>query len=368
MTSKSVPREELNEPKRKKKAPLLEQIKNSNLSKVFIGLGACVDPDGLASQLAMYRIIKYVQPTANVDLYYKGNFDRAQNKTMREVLDLNPRPYGELQGVSLEGNFTTPYTTMIMVDGNASAMPKDIKPHFVIDHHDGEPNALVDSDVRLVGSCSSILWEYIMELDSGLLEGEDGAKLATALAIGIITDTDGKTAPKTARLDWEAEAYCGIRSNIKLYGAIKSYQRPAYQKDMEMRAWKNKQTEDGVLTTHLGVIPKERKGILSSCAEEFCRQGSIRTTLIGAMVDGDIHFSFRTFDSSINANEFIQSTITKDGGGRPGAGAGIIKMPEVLKGLPKDIQKELFLSAWKAITHKAFEFTGDGVREDEKGV
>lgn len=346
-----------------KQAPLLEQIKEADLARVFIGLGAGVDPDGLACQMAMKAIVKHINPDAKVDCFYRGDWDRAQNRTMREVLGLNPKPYSDAEVTWVNGKAVANYTTVFMVDGNASVMPEGVTPHFVIDHHDPfREKALVGEDVRLIGSCSAIMWEYIMALEPELLVGEDGAKLAAALALGITTDTRGKTVEKTSQLDWEAEAYCGIRADRKAYKAIINYPRPSYQKDMELQAWSDKDKEDTVLITQLGVIPREQKGMISHCADEFCGQGPIRTTLVGAMIDGNIHFCFRTLNSSINADSFIKGVITKHGGGKPGAGAGVILMPEVLKGLPEDTQKEIFKAAWAGIAHKTFQFAGGGVR------
>jgi len=344
------------------KAPILDDIRKANLTKVFIGLGAGVDPDGLASQVAMEKIIKSINPAAETHLFYRGDWDRAQNKTMREILSMNPRPYEEFDA-------NDDWTCLIMVDGNIAAMPHGTIPHFVIDHHEGEPGATINSDVRYIGSCSAIMWEYIMATDPTILEGEDGSSLATALAIGVTTDTQGKTVTKTSRLDWEAEAYCGIRCDIKAYSSIMNYQKPSYQKDMETQAWQDKKIEGTALTTRLGVIPVERKGVISSCAEEFCGQGPVKTTLASAMINGDVHFSLRTFSPSFGVDGFIKKRLTKDGkngygGGKPGAGAGVIKMPELCNHVPPEIQKEIFEAIHKAITHTLFEFIGDGVRAE----
>jgi nanoRNase/pAp phosphatase (c-di-AMP/oligoRNAs hydrolase) len=335
-------------------APLLEKIKEADLTRVFIGLGAGVDPDGLASQMAMDRIVQDINPDANITCFYRGDWDRAQNRTMREVLGLNLRPYSEFESQE--------HSCRFMVDGNASVMPNDILPDFVIDHHEEDgKGARVGHDVRLIGSCSAIMWQYVMAQNPSLLEGEDGAVLATALAIGITTDTVGMTATKTSRLDWEAMAYCGMRADVKAYSAIINYPKPSYQKDMETQAWNDKDIEGTVLVTPLGIIPRERKGVISSCAEEFCGQGAVKTTLVGADIDGDFHFSVRTFNPSMNVDDFIKS-ITPYGGGKPGAGAGVLKMPEVFKGLPKETRQEIFKATFKAIAHKTFEYCGDGVR------
>lgn len=351
----------MNEPKtaRLKSQSILDKIRKADLANVFIGLGACVDPDGLASQLAMKTIVETINPEAKISCYYRGEFDRAQNKTMREVLELSPKPYSEFKD---DG-----FTCLIMVDGPASVMPKGVFPTFIIDHHDQSGDATEASDVRMIGSCSAILWEYLMELNPELLEGEGGAKLATALAIGITTDTEGKTVDKTSRLDWEAEAYCGMRSDIKLYSAIKNYPRPSYQKDIEMQGWANKKIEGTVLVTQLGIMPVARKGAISSVAAEFCGQGPVRTTLVAGMVNGDIHFSFRTLNTSINADEFIKKILTKFGGGKPGAGAGYIQLPGVCKDVPINIQEAIFLAIFNAVAHKTFEYAGDGVRAGENG-
>lgn len=346
------------------KAPLLSKIKEHDLSRVFIGLGAGVDPDGLASQLAMKTIVEYINPDAQVDCFYRGNFDRAQNRTMREVLGLSPKPYGEIQR-DVTNNW--PYTCWIMVDGNASVMPKGFNEvDFIIDHHERNGEPRIGEDVRLIGSCSAIMWEYLMALNPQLLEGENGAKLATALVIGITTDTIEKTSAKTSALDWQAEGYCGARCDIKTYAAIKNYPRPVYQKDMEMEAWHNKIVEGTVLVTPLGIITKQQKGVISSVAEEFCGQGPVRITLAAAMINGDVYFSIRSFNNSINVDEFIRNTLEANGGGKPGSGAGMISMPKFCKNLPKEMQNEMFKSAFSALCQKTFEFAGDGVRRVEK--
>lgn len=344
------------------KAPLLEAIKAADLTKVFIGLGAGVDPDGLASQAAMAAIVRSINPEADVHLFYRGDWDRAQNRTLREILGLSPKPYSDFEDVG--------WTCLIMVDGNKSAMPPNTFPTFVIDHHEGDPGATNGADVRQIGSCSAIMWEYVMATDPNLLEGEDGKELATALAIGVTTDTQGKTSDKTSKLDWEAEAYCGMRCDIKSYSAIMNYQKPAYQKDMEMQAWRDRKIEGTTLATSLGVIPVERKGVISSCAEEFCGQGPVKTTLATAMINGDVHFSLRSFLTHFGVDGFIKNKLTKNGkngfgGGKPGAGAGVIKLPELVKSVPIETQKELFEAMHSAISHTLFEFIGDGVRSPE---
>jgi len=335
------------------KAPLLPLLKEHDLTKVGLSLGAGVDPDGLACQMAMQAIIKTINPEAEVCEFYRGDWDRPQNRTMRELLGLNPRPYSEAEGQE--------FTCIISLDG-----PPGVcfitGPHFVIDHHKqdiGHPNA----DVRPVGACSSILWEYCMAAGVDFTS-EDGAKLATALAIGISTDTREMEVEATSNLDFEAAAFCGTHRDAKLFMGIKNYPKPRYYKDLECQAWDKATIEGTVLVTGLGNIPKERKGVVSSLAEEFVGYGSVSTAVVIAMIDGDISFSVRSFNSSINVNEFV-GTVFKHGGGKSGAGAGTIPMPGLLKeGLTDELQRSVFDALYKAIAHRTLKYLGDGARSN----
>ena len=329
------------------KAPLLDEIKKSDLSEVAITLGAGVDPDGLASQMAMKIIIKHLNPDANVSEFYRGDWDRPQNRTMRELMGLDPKPYSDASNKD--------FTCIICVDGPPSVCFDE--PHFVIDHHK-QTGKGGQSDVRFVGACSSIMWEYCMA--AGIdWSTEEGAKLATALLIGIFTDTSEMEAT-TSDLDFEAAAFCGTNRDSKLFSGIKNYPKPRYYKDLECQAWGNATIEGTALVTGLGVLPKERKGVVSTLAEEFVGYGAVSTTVVIAMVNGDMAFSVRS--NTVNVDEFIKN-VFQYGGGKTGAGAGTVPMPELLKDdVPESVREDLFQSLYKTIAHKTLKYLGDGAR------
>ncbi len=321
--------------------------------------------------MALKMIVKHLNPEACVYEYYRGDWDRPQNRTMRELMDLDPQPYdiievGGLQPRGVGINFTTVFS----VDGPPSVCFR--RPHFVIDHHKqskfdkpdkSEELRPTESDVRMIGACSSIMWEYCMA--AGIdWDTEEGAKLATALLVGIFTDTHGMEATSTSDLDFEAAAFCGTHRDAKLFAGIQNYPKPRYYKDLECLAWENATIEGTVLVTGLGVLPKERKGVVSSLAEEFVGYGSVSTAVVIAMVNGDMSFSVRSINASINVDEFIQK-VFKHGGGKTGAGAGTIPMPELLKDdVPESVQKDLFQSIYKTIAHKTLKYLGDGARSN----
>lgn len=327
-------------------APLLDQLKQADLTETAIFSGAGVDPDGLASMLAMSMIVSKLggNPTG----FYKGTFNRPQNRTMQQVLGLQPKPMKHFKAED--------YTCVISVDGPSGVCP--VVPNFIIDHHNqGEP-ASIGNDVRLQGSCASILWEYAQaaEIDWGT---EDGARLATAIAVGIKTDTKDGSEESTSDLDYEALSFCLRHKDNKLYKEILNYPRPAYYIDMLVLGWENKRIEGTVLVTGLGIIPKARSGVISDLAEKYLEQDGISTAIVFAQVEGNIDISVRSNNSSLNVDEFVKAAFGC-GGGKRGAGRAYMAIP-LFAGLPDDIAERLCASIYEAVVHKALMYAGDGV-------
>lgn len=328
---------------------ILSKIKAFDIKNVGIFSGAQVDPDGLASADTMRQLIERNGGRATV--FYRGTFNRPQNKTMRQVLSLALKPIEEFNPEE--------YTCIISVDGPASVCP--VKPHFIIDHHEQTEPALEGNDVRPIGSCSAILWQYAME-DHYNFKTEDGAKLATALAIGILTDTQVGAAQSSSILDFEALGYCLTHKDLNSYLEIQNYPVPSYYQEYESIGWSNKAGEGPVIVSCLGDLPVQRSGVISYCAEKFFRVEGKTTSIVFAIVDGNIHASIRT---QHDADEFMK-TVFGNGGGKKGAGAAIVELPAVLKDLPPELRQQLANSIGAAITHKALQATGDGVIADKK--
>ena len=98
-----------------------------------------VDPDGLASQAVMAEIIALFDGEA--ECFYRGTFNRPENRVFRQVLNLTPRQESEFD--PNEG-----WTCIISVDGPAEACMA--QPDFIIDHHEQTDGSKIDSDIRLI--------------------------------------------------------------------------------------------------------------------------------------------------------------------------------------------------------------------------
>jgi nanoRNase/pAp phosphatase (c-di-AMP/oligoRNAs hydrolase) len=337
------------------KAPLLEAIKKHDLGKTAIFTGAGVDPDGLACGLGMSMIVELLGGKATI--FHQGTFNRPQNKTVRQILGLQIHPVSEM---SDEG-----WTCLISVDGPTGVCPET--PDFIIDHHeqDGKPN--IGSDVRLQGSASSIVWEYAVEAGIDFTT-EEGSKLASAFAIGIITDTRVGGEESCSDLDYDALAFCLRHKDVKAYQDMLNYPLPAYYHDYYALGWSKKVIERDVFVTGLGNIPVARSGVISDLAEKFAQTSGCTTALVFAFVDGKLMASCRSSNMSLNVNEFIKE-LCGSGGGKRGAGAATVdlpaELPALLTGLPETLNSTLYQSIGDALVHKAMQLAGDGVREDK---
>lgn len=328
------------------KAPLLDLIKKSDLSCVAIFTGAGVDPDGLASGMLMRAIVQKFGGTA--DIYCRGTFNRPQNKTMREVLGLTPLSYSDYD------NKESMYSTVISVDGPREVCPCDVD--FIIDHHKPGKDANKGTDVRTNGSAVSIMWEYAME--AGIdFNTDEGSILATAVVIGIETDTNNFKDEVSTPLDVEAYSYCLLRKDHQTFLSIENYPKPAYYNDMFSLGWENKVLTGTVCIAGLGVIAEGRSGVISDLAEKYCETHGINTSLVAAMVEGEIVVSMRSSNTSLDVNEFMK---TFGGGGKRGAGAARIKLPVgIFGGADEDDRKSVFDSYFSIITKKVISFAGD---------
>jgi len=334
---------------------LLEQIKQVDLGNVAIFSGAGVDPDGLASSLAMKMIVESFG--GNAQCFYRGSFNRPQNKTVREVLALS------LKGVDeTDFNADCGYTLYISVDGPGEVCP--MWPDFIIDHHKPGKEASKGTDVREIGSASAILWEYCMA--AGIdFEDEKGKKLATALAVGILTDTNNFKIPQCAELDFKAAAHCLQNKDYKTFLAIQNWSKPAYYHDLYSIGWESKIMTGTVLVAPLGPIPSGRAGIISDLAEKFGETDGINLCAVVAMVNSQIIMSVRISNSSIGVKDFVK--IFGGGGGKDGAGVAIIDMPEPLfSNVNDEDRKRVFNSFFSIIVDKALEFAGDGARPERQ--
>lgn len=326
-----------------KSAKLLQAMKEADLSKCAIFSGY-PDPDGLASALAMEVILQKwgYSPVS----FYKGSFNRPQNKLFKALLNLNVLPEEKFKPED--------FTCVISVDAPASLCP--VQPDFIIDHHEQTTPAKIAQDVRLIGATSSIMWDYCIAAGINFSD-ELGQKLATGLLVGIITDTKNGIVESAGDLDYQALAFFHKHKDPNLYKEIVNYPKPHYYNDMFCSAWDNKTIEGTFLISGVGPIPEARSGVLSDLAEKFVEVEGINTAVVFGIVDSRIDISVRS-NSKINVDEFVKNAFGR-GGGKLGAGKAQIDMPTLFQNIPNELNQELFEICGKIVKHKVLQVAGD---------
>jgi len=339
----------VSETKSNSRAPLLDVIQELNLSDVAIFTGAGVDPDGLACGLVMKAIVEKFGGKA--DIFYRGTFNRPQNKTVREILGLNVKSYADQDWKNPH------YTAIISVDGPGEILPKGISPCIIIDHHKVGKPGTEGNDVRQNGSCASILWEYAMaaEID---FSTDAGAILATAICIGISTDTNNFKEEASTKLDSDAYAFCLNHKDYASFLSILNYPKPPYYNDMYCYGWENKlKSETGtVLVSGLGPISEGRSGVISDLAEKYCETDGINTTMVLALVKDEMVGSMRSSNPSHDVNEYMKGF---GGGGKRGAGAFRMKLPGITDGTDEEDRQRIFDAYFAIMAKKTFSFASD---------
>lgn len=328
--------------KEKKLRALLGELKG----KIAILLQTNPDPDGISSGLAFQRYVKALGVDA--DIIYDGQIGHQQNRALVNLLNIELL-HARRNRVKFEK-----YGAFALVDvaTNANcALPKDIEPTIVIDHHSvpsGEIKAKYQ-DIAAVGATATILANYLkyagIELDK---------PTATALSLGILTDTMSFTRGAT-ELDFATFEELLPSVDKELLGRLRS---PAISPDtlgVLARAIRSSKLKGGYLITNVGFI-KDRDAIPQAADFLLNREGAM-TTLIYGIGEDAVYVSARTNDIRLHIGQVLKDSfgdIGSAGGHSTMAGAAI-----PLKAFGKDVDKKTLKGAVdRAIGRKFLEVVG----------
>lgn len=305
---------------------------NGNNLNVVITTHACPDPDAIGSACGIKHIIKSFIPDANVQIVYFGEVSHPQNKTMIRVLNLQLVHIDEIEGGLREKEdiekFAHAYICVDVVP-DRSSVPK-AEYLFVVDHHKSDTKNAQFKDIQQVGSASTLVWSYMrdlgIELDKSI---EEDSNVATALVIGIKTDTSDLVTEAVTDLDFEAFKNLIEAMNQKYLAKIVNYPIPPYHFELRKRLDHDNHviTENGIFVGGIGYISPAKRDALPSIAEERARVEGIDTSFIVAIVGDNLEVSVRSSGLAIDVDKLCKKIFGKEyAGGKSGAGAARIPM------------------------------------------
>ncbi|MBS1985437.1 MAG: DHH family phosphoesterase [Bdellovibrionales bacterium] len=208
------------------------------------------DPDGLASALALRKILNRNSQTAPIVSF--GRITRPENVAMSRLLGI------EVEHVNLEQLHK--FSRIMLVDCQPSFFKgRKIRGDVIIDHHPRVDLPVTDDasepifvEIREdLGSLSTLLTQYLRAANV-----EVSQRLATALLYGIKTDTLVLNR-EVSGLDLDAFVYLYPLINYNVLRRIERPELPLAYLDCLRKGLKYMESSDGVVVLMLGEVTRE---------------------------------------------------------------------------------------------------------------
>lgn len=300
------------------------------ISNIGIVMHETPDPDCIASALGVQKLIAEWNPEAKCTLLYTGEISHPQNKTMVNVLNVTLTNMTEIE------NLSEAFDAFIVVDTipeRCFGVGKECKDYnciLTLDHHRVESKKSKITDIRAVGSTASIVWDYLQKSGIVFKEKDDvDAMVATALLVGIKTDTSDLISENVTDLDFKASQNLMGFVNRRYLSAIVNYPIPPYHFELrsQLDQEDNIRTEDGVFVGGIGFLSPAKRDALPTMAEERARVEGIETAFVFAIVGDYIEVSVRSVGVSVDVNSLCQKIFGKqNAGGKMGSAAAKVPL------------------------------------------
>jgi len=268
------------------------------------------DPDAIASAVALKTYAKAFGVDA--DIAYDGEMGYPQNRAMCNFLQVELH---RAEGLNFKSYFS--FALVDVATKSYCALPKDITPTIVIDHHSVPPSEVSGRIVELapVGACSTILANYL-EYAGIPARGP----LASALVLGILTDTSNLSNATPA----DVKAYWKLRESSDPQ-VLRAIQQPPHSREMLSAlstALRKQKMVGPCLIASAGEI--EEEDTVSQLADFLLATEGVTTVLVYGVMAEKVRISARTTDSTLHLGKAFSEAFGRFGGGHQSmAGAKI---------------------------------------------
>lgn len=341
---------------KKRKEDFLALVEKYKDKKWYICSHDNPDPDSISCALGMARILECLD-VGSVELVYCGEISHPQNKSMINVLNINLKRWTkqmEADERNERAKEKPNESVFLFVDcagNNQNNMSIPFDPIAAIDHH----KSIASRDVMFlhdeVGACATLIVDLGLsipikkEIDNEEEEEEEEAhiedenygcfnpndegtkELATALAIGIKTDTLDFRSEATTEFDFKAYKILSRLLSDDKFQKIVNYELPAYIFEAEEIAWKNKNKNcTPNLITYLGFLDETKSDCIPYLADKLMRLQGVQTVVVYGIVGDCVRGSVRTASSSIDAQTLCDTLFGEgNGGAKHGIGGASVK-------------------------------------------
>ena len=309
------------------------------------------DPDSIGSMMGMQWLLDKAYGV-ECNLFYSGAVSHPQNVAMVNLLDPN------LQSVDEYKNDYDFHILLDTVPANAGVPVNDaIEFDLVVDHHreimNGNFSGLL---INLkAGSCAATVYDLISKSDLKFEDDNDqDSKVATALMVGITTDTENLMADDATEYEFKAWSdLFEFRHPIALK-AIVNFERPKFWVDAKAEAIKKAHISEGVAIVGMGIIASKHRDMIADMSDEMVTWEGVSTAISFAMVDGDrIEGSVRSSSSTVSVPNLCKDLGESKhgaGGGKLGKGAYSYSMGG--GGVDEDDDEDTRIKTWDLFNEK----------------
>lgn len=281
------------------------------------------DPDAIASMMATKWLIQKISPIKAVKLIYDGAISHPQNQVMDNLLEPNMTNIDSLKEIKFD--------KIILVDtipnSAGTGKIKDIQFDLVIDHHKEPPEQLSQLYYNIhAGSCASTIYQFIKHHEIQFDEdSEIDKRVATAILVGIATDTEMLCSPETTELDVQSWSDLLSKRDPNLLSRIIKYNIPKVWVEHKASIVQKVHISDGIAVVGIGLLDSKHRDLISSIADDIKTWDEVHTAIVYALLDGETMVgSVRSSNSGISVPALCKTlgeNKSGNGGGKPGKGA-----------------------------------------------
>ena len=323
---------------------LIDTCRSKN---VYIQTHNFPDPDAIASAFGLQALLAHYGVPAK--LCYYGKIDKLSTRKMTEMLHIDMFPYTEIE------RDMQPEDPIICVDSqkNGGNILDFVGNEIAcIDHHPTYSQVEYQyADIRMVGSCSTLIAEYYQKLNVPMPEA-----VATALLYGLEMDTAHFTRGVTA-LDLDMfrilfpkadhEKLAGLEKNTMEFSDLRAYGSAIEN----IRVYG---------TLGIAAIPFACPDALIALVADFILSlEEVEVAIIYAYRAKELKFSVRSEDPGVHAGTLINRALRDlgNGGGHAEMAGGSISRDKLaqLGPYPDETIRDLFLRTMEELSEKSGE-------------
>lgn len=332
----------------------------ANLKGDLAIFATAVDPDAIASALALRHIIEHLnshqEKQFKITIFYGGIVGHPQTRAMFSTYSLHEHVHPSENFDRSKFSHIALVDSSKLIDSRCPAI-NNIEPLIVIDHH--SESSIPESQntfiwIESVNATATLITELARELKLSL-----PSYILTLLALGIYSDTKGME--KAEPREYKALAWLMEKEGVSIsFGKLIAYTLPQSYYAQEKLAYKNYIREKSWLLTNIEFISSSNGDNIATIADKFTRQEGVSLVIVFGIIDNSyVRISVRSNDVAVPISEILKrfgkSTGFKTTSNGKGEGGARINLKNLKPWFIENTREEILALVNRYITYLVFQ-------------